>query len=271
MKTLTLPNGDKISIIDRLTAEYVYDEIYVDKVYLKRGINVKDGDVILDVGANIGLFSRFISTQANNLKIFTFEPIPAIFNVLEANLKDINADIKNFNIGLGKKEETLDITYYPKCSGDSAIIPFDWDLKVDLFLKNYEETICKDMPQAINIPEDQRKELVEAGLKAVYRGKIVQCQIRPLSQIIQENNIEQINLMKIDAENYEWQVLAGIKDDDWGKIQQIAMEVHTHIKGGANLMNELTNLLEKKGFSVEEGDPSLETIMGVYMLYAKKE
>ncbi|TFG20706.1 MAG: hypothetical protein EU529_14565, partial [Promethearchaeota archaeon] len=136
--------------------------------------------------------------------------------------------------------QTIDLTYYPKCSGDSAIIPFDWDLKVDLYLKNYEETICKNMPQARDIPEDKRKELVEAGLKAVYRRKIVQCQIRPLSQIIQENNIEQINLMKIDAENYEWQVLAGIKGDDWGKIKQIAMEVHTHIKGGANLMNELT-------------------------------
>lgn len=48
------------------------------------------------------------------------------------------------------------------------------------------------------------------------------------------------------------------------------MEVHTHIKGGENLLNEIIELLERKGFKTELGDESREIIMGVYMLYAKK-
>ena len=32
------------------------------------------------------------------------------------------------------------------------------------------------------------------------------------SAIIAENKIDTINLMKIDAENYEWQVLQGIRE-----------------------------------------------------------
>ncbi|HUX98659.1 MAG TPA: FkbM family methyltransferase, partial [Candidatus Deferrimicrobium sp.] len=85
-----------------------------------------------------------------------------------------------------------------------------------------------------------------------------------------ENDIDIINLMKIDAENYEYQVLAGIKDHDWDKIQQIAMEVHEHIEGGENLLNNLTEMLEDKGFQVNKGLDCRFSSMGVYMLYAKR-
>ncbi len=270
MKQLTLPNGEKIYYIDKLTALYVYNEIYNDRVYLYGGIEVKDGDTIFDVGANIGMFSRFITSQAPNLKIFAFEPILPIFQVLEANVADMDAEIRDFNIGLGDKNEALEITYYPRVTGDSAIIPFEWDAKIDLYVEKYKETIAKDMPIARIVPKFLRRRVVEAGFKRLYNGEKLPCQIRTVSQIISENNISRIDLMKIDAENYEKQVLMGIGDDDWDKIKQIAMEVHTHIKGGENLMNQLNKLLEEKGFNTYEGEESKETIMGVYMLYAKK-
>ena len=84
---LTLPNEENVYYIDKLTALYVYNEIFVDNQYLKYGIGVKEGDVVFDVGANIGLFSRFIANKAQNLKIFAFEPVPTIFKVLESNLE----------------------------------------------------------------------------------------------------------------------------------------------------------------------------------------
>ena len=63
----------------------------------------------------------------------------------------------------------------------------------------------------------------------------------------------------------------GIKPDDWDKIQQIAMEIHTHIEGGENLLQELKYLLSEKGFSCYDGEESLETAWGVFMLYALRE
>jgi len=122
MNLLILSNGENLFYIDKLTALDAYDEIYNDNDYLKHGIEVNDGDVIFDVGANIGLFSRYITEQAQDLKIFTFEPVPAIFNVLEANLAEIKTNIKNYNIGLGEKAESIEINYYPKVCADSAII-----------------------------------------------------------------------------------------------------------------------------------------------------
>ena len=126
------------------------------------------------------------------------------------------------------------------------------------------------MPIANLVPKCLRKWVVERSLKRMYSEKKITCKLRTMSGIIDQYDVERIHLLKIDAENYEKQVLAGLRDDHWDRIQQIAMEVHTHIPGGENLMEEMIQLLESKGFTVEEGDESRETIMGVYMLYAKR-
>ena len=55
MKEIQLPNGDTIFFIDKFTAEYVYNEIYLDNVYLQHGISIEDNDIIFDIGANMGI------------------------------------------------------------------------------------------------------------------------------------------------------------------------------------------------------------------------
>jgi len=270
MKKLTLPNGDKIYYIDKLTAIDIYEEIYIENEYLKHGIQVKDNDVIFDVGANIGLFSRYITTKAKNLRIFTIEPVPKIFGVLEANLANISATVKNYNVGLAEKEGNTQIHYYPYVSADSAIVEFDWDLKVEKYLRNYDETVANWLPGAKSIPESERKEFIKKGLKAMYKAEMVPCKLLTISDVIRENNLKTINLMKIDAENYEAQVLKGINQSDWDKIQQISMEVHEHIEGGKDLLNKLGDMLEHKGFSVMKDRNSRFGLMGVFMLYARR-
>jgi len=178
--------------------------------------------------------------------------------------------VKNYNIGLAERGEISKIHYYPKVSADSAIIEFDWDLKVNQFLRNYKETIAKEIPIAKLVPKFMRKSVIRWGLKRLYKAELVSCKLRTISDIIQENNIATINLMKIDAENYEFQVLAGINQSDWDKIQQISMEVHEHIEGGNDLLNKLAKLLEDKGFLVKKEKDSRFSLMGVYMLYAKR-
>ena len=270
MKTLTLPNGEIISYVDKLTALDIYDEIYVENDYVRYGIHVADNDVVFDIGANIGLFSRYLMTQAENLRIFTFEPVPIIFDVLEENLRNSPAEVKNYNVGLAEKEGITKIHYYPKVSADSAIIEFDWDLKVNQFLRNYKEMVVGFIPGAKYVPKFMRKSVIKRGLKHMYKSKLLPCKLRTVSAIIQENNLNIINLMKIDAENYEFQVLSGIDEHDWDKIQQISMEVHEHINGGEDLLNRLGEMLEHKGFNVKKERDSRFGSMGVFMLYAKR-
>lgn len=268
---MILPNGDKFYFVDKFTAKYVFNEIFNDEVYLQHGISIQDGDVVFDVGANMGMFSVYASKQAKNLHIYTFEPIPEIFEVLEANLNNLPNMIKNYNIGLSDKPGEAEINYLPHSSGDSSFVPVDLDFKVPKILENYNEIVVKETPAAKYVPKFLRKFVVRLGLKKYYgKGIKIQCQLRTLSDIIAENNLETIHMLKIDAENHETQVLQGLKDEDWGKIQQIAMEIHTHIPGGSNLLNEMRSLLIKKGFTCYEGEESLETLWGVFMLYGRR-
>lgn len=270
MKQLTLPNGEEIYYLDKLTALYVYNEIYEENEYLDYGIEIKDGDTVLDVGANIGLFTRYVASKASDLTIHAFEPVPPIFEVLKGNAEQLGKKVKLHNVGLGHKEHEIEFNYYPKVSADSAAVPFIWDLKVQQYYDNYKEIVCKDIPIARLVPKFLRKRVINAFLKRMYDPEKVTCKIQRLSDIIADEGIEQIDMMKIDAENYEKQVLAGIDEKDWDKIKQISMEVHEHIEGGENLVEEITKLFESKGFLVKlkENDP--RTKMGVFMMYATK-
>jgi FkbM family methyltransferase len=193
--------------------------------------------------------------------------------VLEANLKQFSDahSIKNYNIGLAEEEGTAEITFLPHSSGDSAITPIDMEFKIQTMLDNWDEIVVSLTPAAKYVPKCLRKAVLKLTTKAYYKGKKIPISLRTMSEIIAENNIETINLLKIDAENYESHVIAGIRDEDWDKIQQIAMEVHTHIKGGRNLLQEMIDLLTSKGFKCYEGEEGLETAWGVYMLYAIRE
>jgi hypothetical protein len=56
--SVTLPNG--LTIQHASTADealFLYRENWVERVYLRRGVALKEGDIVVDVGANIGLFA----------------------------------------------------------------------------------------------------------------------------------------------------------------------------------------------------------------------
>lgn len=104
----------------------------------------------------------------------------------------------------------------------------------------------------------------------MYKSEMLDCSLRPLSDIISENGIKQIDLLKLDAENYEWEVLQGINEEDWNKIRQISMEIHTHIKGGEILLDNIKKLLKEKSFSFKLDMEGRFAYRGVFMIYAKK-
>ncbi len=271
MRQMLLPNGEQIYILDKFTARWVIEEVFIENVYLQHGISINDGDVIFDVGANMGLFSYYASKKANNLQIYTFEPVPDIFEVLEANLANLPHNIKNYNIGLSDEDGEASILYMPHSSGNSCFNRVDIDFKLDKFVDNYDELREIKPKEVPKIPRFLRRPLLSWYFKRYYKkGCNIQCQLRTLSNIIAENNIKKINLLKLDAENHEKQVLQGLNEEDWGKIQQIAMEVHSHLTGGANLHIELTDLLTEKGFTVAQGKKSADTLMGVYMIYGRR-
>ncbi len=270
MKQLTFPNGRDYFALDELTAFYIYNEIYNENVYLKHGLSLPQRSTVVDVGANIGLFSLYIAESYPGASIIAIEPVPQIFEVLEANMAGFGDRARLYRSGLSDTPGKCGMTYYPKVSGDSSRVPFKWQEKVDGYLRNYRETIGKTHPHARLVPPFLRRLVVEWGLRSAYQGEKVMCDFTTLSDIIRENGLERIDLLKIDAENAEREVITGIEDKDWGIIRQIAMEVHEHIEGGENISEEMTDLLTSKGFRVTVDKGDVRADMGVFMMYAKR-
>ena len=85
-----------------------------------------------------------------------------------------------------------------------------------------------------------------------------------LSAVVAELGIGRIDLLKIDVEQAEADVLAGILDADWPLIRQLAAEVHDLDGRLAAIVSELRG----RGFEVEtEQEPAFRD-GPLHMLYA---
>ncbi len=74
-------------------------EIFYDKIYERDYVRVQEGDVVVDIGANYGVFSLY-TQQFKPSKVFAMEPIKSTFKCLKSNLKSygvtcINKAISN--------------------------------------------------------------------------------------------------------------------------------------------------------------------------------
>jgi len=69
---------------------------------------IKDGDIIIDAGANMGIFSIFVAHTYPNATIYAFEPTPSTFAILKENVK-YYPNIKISDCGLGESEKIASV------------------------------------------------------------------------------------------------------------------------------------------------------------------
>ncbi|MFK7784941.1 MAG: amino acid adenylation domain-containing protein [Crocinitomicaceae bacterium] len=259
MKLHELPNGMLMYAYNKTELHFVFEEIFEHDVYLKHGIQIPDNGCVFDVGANDGMFSLYAHLAANQVKIHAFEPLPPTFELLKHNTELYEGDYTVHKIGLARKEETATFSYFPNATVLSTRYQEGNEIEsiVKKFIKNANETADE------KLKDEQLDTLLDDRLKS----EEYTCKLKRLSQIIAEENIEKIDLLKVDVEKSELDVLEGIDPDDWKRIQQIVIEVHddendrlSHIKG----------MLEDHGYHVivHQSDDAQGT--NLYDLYARK-
>lgn len=88
--------GDKVKDFDFLDefrtkledpSYYSFDEVFIKKIYEDKLIRINEGDIVVDIGANYGLFSIYAHTFKPS-KIISFEPSKVTFNFLSKNFKN---------------------------------------------------------------------------------------------------------------------------------------------------------------------------------------
>ncbi|RZK15072.1 MAG: FkbM family methyltransferase [Flavobacterium sp.] len=92
-------------------AQIIYLGEYEDYIKKTFATYIKQEDIVLDIGANIGFHTLyFASLVGENGKVIAFEPIPSTFALLEENvgLNNFN-NIVLHNLALGNENATLGI------------------------------------------------------------------------------------------------------------------------------------------------------------------
>lgn len=252
-----LPNEMTIVCRNRNETEFMYEEIFADKTYLNFGIDVPNDACIFDVGANIGLFTLFASQLAPQSLVYSFEPISPVFEILRRNAEIHGVNAKLFECGLSNVSEQSTFTYYPNVSlmsGRFADVVADSET-VKSFVMGQDHG--NGSPSAAQLDELIAERLTSEQFT---------CQLKTLSEVIRDEGVEKIDLLKIDVEKGELEVLEGIEDADWPKLQQIVMEVHD-LDGR---VKQVTELLSRKGFTVNVQQDAMLEQTNLYNLYASR-
>ncbi len=80
-------NGVKIKIRVNSTDLMAFTHVWLLHEYGRSGFEIRDTDIVIDVGAHIGLFALFSSQFCKNGKIYCFEPVKENFDLLKLNLE----------------------------------------------------------------------------------------------------------------------------------------------------------------------------------------
>ncbi|MEH2001258.1 MAG: amino acid adenylation domain-containing protein [Nostoc sp.] len=255
-----LPNGMVIAHLNKNETEFVYKELWEEQAYLKHGITINEGDCIFDVGANIGLFALFMGQICKDVSIYAFEPIPPVFDLLRINTEGYGLNVKLFNLGLSSEIKSDTFTYYPQVSVISGRFA-DADQE--------REVIKSFLLKQQNIVENETEvssQAIDELLAERLQSQQFTCHLRTISDVIYEHGVERIDLLKIDVEKSERDVLSGIQQKDWQKIQQIVVEVH-NINGR---LEEIAALLKEHGYDLTIEQDALLEDTGLYNIYARR-
>lgn len=221
----------------------LFQEIFTDDVYFKHGIELEPGAFVMDVGANVGSFSIAANQREPSVTILAFEPIPPTFSALKKNFEHRQINGRVFNYGISNKIETATFSYYENMSGLSGRFA---DLETE---KAAAKVMIDQSGTALELSESEKDQQVEQYLQTIYASEDIECQLTTISDVIDQQNISHIDLLKVDIEKSECLALQGIRDEHWPKIKQIALEVD----GDEHLMFIRETLL-KHGFEVIADD-----------------
>jgi FkbM family methyltransferase len=261
-----LPNGMVIRQQNKGETDFLYKEIFETEMYTRHGIELPEDACIFDVGANIGLFALHASEHCPRGRVYAFEPLPPIVESLRENAQLCDAQVRVFALGLSNQEGIAEFTYYAGNSIMSSLSTFasaEEDIEVVRKFVGNQRGVS-------GIGESTSKE-VEALIQERMKSEKYQCQLRRLSDVMREESVEHIDLLKVDVERAEWNVLQGIDAGDWKKIDQIVLEVHDRVRGQEGSgVETIIALLQHHEYEVTVEEDEAMKGTGLYNVYARR-
>lgn len=183
--------------------------------------------VVFDVGAHYGETIKLFLDKLNIKRIYSFEASPVNFRVLKKNTSKYQNDkVKIYNSGLGEKISSDFINQTLESSSST------------MHNLNINSEYLKRKLKILNIKKNS---------KFFQKFKV---EILTLDHFIKENNIDFIDLLKIDTEGYEFNVLRGLEEYSY-KVNLVYFEHHYDDMIMKNYsFGDIHDLLKKMNFKM---------------------
>ena len=250
MKQFRYPNGLRVWSAPRTSGEInvIFREIFEGRCYERYGVTIGDGNVVLDIGANIGLFALSLMERFHGLKIVCLEPAPLTRACLERNVAESpwrdHHQITILSDAVGAENAEAMITYFPRMPGNSTLCLAEKRQEWDRIVEDIGPTQLQRIHKGLALLP---RWLIRLILKPLLKNAVtLPCKVRTVSDIIAQLDLARIDLLKIDIEGAEMDALRGIAEPDWRRIRQLAMEVSPGRKGS---LDELIERLRARGFA----------------------
>jgi FkbM family methyltransferase len=194
---------------------------------------IQDGDVFLDIGANIGLFSVVAAKKNSSIKIHAFEPIPVNACLFEASIH-LNG-IKSIKLN--------------RCCVGNVVGKIEFSLASDSAYSSIHDT--GRMPEI---------------------DKII-TEITILDRYCEINDLKRVDIMKIDVEGAEKLVLDGAQNlfsKHNRKPRLVLMELYDeNFKIFNTSIDEVIKVMQHYGYKafVVEGNQRHDYHSGLYKKY----
>jgi len=202
---------------------YIYDDNGCD--YERMGCYIREGDVVLDIGANIGIFAHRAEIRGAS-KVICFEPLTPTYNCL----------IKN----IGNKT----IAYKMAVGGENKFL--DFKIHTDYTFIGGGSSTSQDH--------------LISERKIVHEEKVFFINI---NQIFELGLIDKVDFLKVDIEGGEVELFNTITDDNLKNIRCVACEFHKTYEEFETFQNKFWDRMMNigfKGFIVYHGNGDLRTL-----------
>jgi phthiocerol/phenolphthiocerol synthesis type-I polyketide synthase E len=225
MRRATIGTLD-LSVIDEQDSDtqFLYDETFVSQIYHHKDMQIPDRATIMDVGANVGIYSIWAHRRYWAQSIYCYEASPRTFGYLEDNIRRLVdpavTKIEAVNRAVASRGgETLVLHQPTQVSGLSTLLTQD------------------QVPWLARVAAERELETHEVISTTV-------------SEQIAAHRIATVDMLKIDVEGYFLEVLKGIAPADLGRIRNIAMECDFLPETGIK-PDDVEALLQSMGFRTD--------------------
>jgi len=212
LKFTVRPNTSDISIVNEVYLYHVYDSVF-DPI---EG-TMSSKPVIIDIGANIGIFSVFAATRYPKAHVISLEPMSDNLEAIEENLRlnNLSSRVTSIKKGIGIKTGSSELYRNDETdTGGGSLYMLDKD---------------------------------------GFKGVKTEIELITLEDIFKELKIKYVDVMKVDCEGGEYEIFYSTPQEILKKISSMIIECHTHtVNDWHSEKAKLVEFLKNSGFEVED-------------------